>query len=221
MRKIWAMLVALLFSACGLLVLGSCGKGENFVACSYSCEGGAVIDLQIDVTDRMVEIGISEDDRIHVGFFESEKEYYEISETDGTLTIELILDKCWTDFIGTKPNARYRKIFLKLPENTLQGLSVKTTNADVKIERASVRESIFLDVNGGNISFERLSAGREIRLTGKNGNIDGFVVGGWDDFAISCQIKKGESNLPEKKEGGEKRLLVDCNNGDVEIGFIV
>ena len=220
MRKILTVLAAFMFSVCGMFILSSCGGEKNFVADSYSCEGSSVTDMRIDVADREIDIGKSEDDKIYVDFFESEKEYYDIAHVDGTLTIRLVLDKEWTDFIGTKPNAQYRRIFVKLPENIIKDLVVKTTNADVNMQPTVISDSLSLNVNGGNITFDTLFAGNNIDLTVKNGNINGSIVGGWDDFAISCQIKKGESNLPENKESGDKRLSVNCNNGDVLIDFI-
>ena len=220
MRKIVTILVALLFSVYGMFVFSSCSGEENFVADGYSCDSSAVTNIRIDVADRMIDIGKSKDDKIYINFFESEKEYYDIVNVDGTLTIQLISDKEWTDFIGTKPEAQYRQISVQLPENVVSDLFVKTTNADVNMQPTIVNNSLLLDVNGGNISFDLLSAGSNIDLTVKNGNISGSVVGGWDDFAISCQIKKGESNLPEHKEGGDKRLSVNCNNGNVAIDFI-
>lgn len=39
-------------------------------------------------------------------------------------------------------------------------------------------------------------------------------------FQFDLKSKKGESNLPENIEGGEKTLTVSSNNGDVEIGFV-
>lgn len=33
-------------------------------------------------------------------------------------------------------------------------------------------------------------------------------------------MKKGESNLPVNKDGGEKTLVVSGNNGDVNIEFV-
>lgn len=220
MRKIWTVLAAFMFSVCGIFILSSCGGEENFVADSYSCEGSTVTDMRIDVADREIDIGKSEDDKIYVDFFESEKEYYDIAHVDGTLTIRLVSDKEWTDFIGTKIDVQYRRIFVKLPENIIKDLVVKTTNADVNMQPTVISDSLSLNVNGGNITFDTLFAGNNIDLTVKNGNINGSIVGGWDDFAISCQIKKGESNLPENKESGDKRLSVNCNNGDVLIDFI-
>lgn len=38
-------------------------------------------------------------------------------------------------------------------------------------------------------------------------------------FAIQSEVKKGKSNLPDNKDGGEKTLNVSSNNGDVTIEF--
>lgn len=45
------------------------------------------------------------------------------------------------------------------------------------------------------------------------------MVGSYDDYAMSSHAKKGKNNLPELKEGGEKRLSVKTNNGDIQIDF--
>ncbi len=57
-------------------------------------------------------------------------------------------------------------------------------------------------------------------MTAKNGNIAGTIIGGWDDFSISCNIKKGDCNLPASKEGGEKLFTASCNNGNINIEFV-
>ena len=37
---------------------------------------------------------------------------------------------------------------------------------------------------------------------------------------VNLEIKKGESNLPNNKDSGEKTLNVSSNNGDVNIEFV-
>ena len=217
MRKFWTVLAAVLASAVTLLSLSACGGNETFAPGSYSCEGAAVAEIRLDLSDREVAIERSQDGKIYIDYFTSDKEYYDIAVEDETLSVSLVSNKDWTDYIGTKPDARFRLITLRLPDTLFTSLEVKTTNANVHISPAAF-ESVAVDVNGGDIAFEELSAG-SISLSAKNGNIVGSVLGGWDDFAITCRIKKGESNLPEHKEGGEKTLTVDCNNGDVDISF--
>ena len=74
--------------------------------------------------------------------------------------------------------------------------------------------SVVIDVED-----REVSVGVSVGLTAKDGNISGTLAGGWDDFSISCETKKGECNLPESKPGGAKSLTVQCNNGDVNIAF--
>ena len=69
------------------------------------------------------------------------------------------------------------------------------------------------------MEFEKLSAGKTITLSAKDADITGSVIGGWDDFTIKVTIKKGESNLVDK-DGGEKLLTVNCNNGNINIDLI-
>ena len=78
-------------------------------------------------------------------------------------------------------------------------------------------QNVSLTVNGGDLSFGKIAAGSSVTLNAKNGNITGTSLGSWDDYAIACNVKKGECSLPENKTGGSKTLSVDCNNGDVAV----
>ena len=83
----------------------------------------------------------------------------------------------------------------------------------------AVTGSISISSNGGDIAFETLDVGNALTLSAKNGDISGTIAGSYDDFTIQSEIKKGESNLPNNKDGGEKTLHVSSNNGDVNIEF--
>ena len=219
MKKILAALTACTVFAVLLAAVG-CSGGETFEAKRYSSGEDSVKSVTIDVTDREVEIITSADGQVHIDYSESEQEFYSIRlSEDGDLTMTLETDKDWTDFIGTKPAAQYRKITLAVPSG-LSDLTIKTTNETIGISTLNVQNAVLLDCNGGSVEFAQLSVGRSLDVTAKNGNITGSVLGGWDDFSIACEIKKGESNLPERKEGGEKSLTVNCNNGDIDIRFI-
>lgn len=210
-------------AACAVLALcmTGCSSQQTFEEGSYSSAGEEVRAVTVDVSDREVLIGASADGQVRIEYSESEKEYYDISlSQEGELTMTLVLDKQWTDFIGTKPAIEDRTIRLYLPDGLLSSLKVTTTNEAVVLSPLSVAGSVALDSNGGDVRFERVLVGLGASFTAKNGNIVGSLVGGWDDFSISCTVKKGESNLPESKPGGEKSLAVDCNNGDVAIEFV-
>lgn len=210
-------------AACAVLALcmTGCSSQQTFEEGSYSSAGEEVRAVTVDVSDREVLIGASADGQVRIEYSESEKEYYDISlSEEGELTMTLVFNRQWTDFIGTKPAIEDRTIRLYLPDGLLSSLKVTTTNEAVVLSPLSVAGSVALDSNGGDVRFDSVLVGTEASFTAKNGNIAGSLVGGWDDFAISCTVKKGESNLPESKPGGEKSLAVDCNNGDVAIEFV-
>lgn len=193
---------------------------ENSSEKNNIVDGAEVSGIEIDVRDRKIEVSLSDDDQIHIAYFESDKTLYNISVSDDKLlTMVVADDKEWKDYIGSNSEANARKISVQVPDGFLSTLTLKTTNEDVVLPALTVTGDIVLDVSGGNIVFEELSVGNSLNVTVKNGNITGNIIGGWDDFAITYDIKKGESNLPEHKDGGEKSLQVSANNGDVNIEF--
>lgn len=176
--------------------------------------------VSIDVRDRMIEVSPSEDSRVHIDGFESGKERYDVAVSDdGTLTMIIAENKEWSDYIGVKAPFDARKITLKVPDMDLDSLSIFTTNEDITLAPVSVG-NVTLGSNGGNILFDRLNTDSSVTLNAKNGNIDGTLVGGYDDYSVSCDVKKGESNLPTEKENGAKKLIVSINNGDIDVNFV-
>ena len=216
MKKIFVLMtacIALVFS------LSGCSSQQTFTAREESFDAAGISSVVIDVEDREVSVGVSDDGKIHIDCSESEKEFYEIRSEEGVLTMSLLYDKEWTDFIGVKPSDEVRKISVAVPDQMLSDLKVVTTNEKICLDTLSFTGSVSLDGNGGDVSFGTLSVGVAVGLTAKDGNISGTLAGGWDDFSISCETKKGECNLPESKPGGAKSLTVQCNNGDVNIAF--
>lgn len=219
MKKYIILSFLLVFTMSFTLV--GCSNTQVFNAKTYSVAQNDVSSINIDVIDRNVEVVISEDNQIHIDYFESEKEFFNISVSDNeVLTMKFKNEKKWSDFVGKKPSAENRKITIKIPNALLNNLSIKTTNENIKIVSISVLKNITLDVNNGNIELEKVGVGDTINLIAKNGNISGSIIGSYDTFSIDCQIKKGESNLPTSKNDGEKFVKANCNNGNINIDFI-
>ncbi len=218
MKKIISFVLCLVL---GSFVLAGCSNSsEPFEEKSYTPDT-QVHEINLDVQDREIEVSLSEDEQVHIQYSENSKEYYDISVSDeNVLTMTSASDKDWTDYIGGKSSAEDRKISLQIPDALLGTLTLSTTNEDITLSALSVTGSINISSNGGNIAFESLDVGRALTLNVKNGDISGAIVGSYDDFAIQSEIKKGESNLPDKKDDGEKTLNVSCNNGDVNIEFV-
>ena len=164
---------------------------------------------------------LSGDGQFHIDYAESAKEFYDISVSEsGVLTMVQKSDKEWTDYIGGSKSAGADQITIQIPDTTLSTLSLCTTKEDIALPALTVTDQVTLSTNGGDISFDTLSAANEITLENKNGDITGTIAGSWDEYAITCTIKKGESSLPDEKNGGSKTLTAVNNNGDIDIEFI-
>ncbi len=214
----------ILFAWClvlgGFVLAGCSNSNESFEEKSYTPDT-QINEINLDVRDREIEVSISENDQIHIAYFENSKETYDIMVSDeNVLTMTSANNKAWSDYIGGKPADENRKISLQIPDALLENLTLSTTNEDITLSTLSVTGSINISSNGGNIVFSNLDVGSALTLNVKNGNISGAIVGSYDDFAIQSEIKKGESNLPDRKNSGEKTLNVFSNNGDVNIEFV-
>lgn len=202
-----------------VMVFPGCSPNYDFSATSYSSGGDIIEHISLDVRDRIVQIDVSTDNQVHIDYFDSNEEHLSISRSGTTLAASLRYDKDWTDYIGTKkPSSGDRKINIRIPDNQIYSLSVKTTNENITVNGVLVLDSMTLNSNGGDVVCNRAGAGKSIHLTSKNGSIRGTVAGSIDDFSISYSIKKGSSNLREKS-GGTKKLYAECNNGDIDLRF--
>lgn len=204
----------------GITVLTGCDdKGESFKREVYTVDSELIKKIEINVQDRLIEVSSSDDNQIHIDYSQNSKEYYNISVSDDHLVMTADNSKEWTDYIGVKPSEENRIISLRIPDKLLDTLILSTTNEDIKLGELSAVGNISVSVSGGNISFEKLDADDSITLISKNGNISGLIIGSYDDFDITCETKKGKSNLPSDKQGGSKILKVSNNNGDTDIEF--
>ena len=218
MKKIISLALCLVLSS--FLLAGCSDNSEPFEEKSYTPDT-QIREINLDVEDREIEVSLSEDEQVHIQYSENSKEYYDISVSDeNVLSMVSASDKEWTDYVGGKPSAEDRKIVLQIPDALLDTLTLSTTNEDISLPALDVTNSISISSNGGNITFETLDVGSSLTLNAKNGDISGTVAGSYDDFAIQTEIKKGESNLPDSKDGGEKTLNVSNNNGNINIEFV-
>lgn len=219
MKKLIITLFCLSLSAA--MFAGCSSQDQAFTQKSYTAKAEEVGSIQIQADDRKIEIRPSQDGDVHIGYQESEKEFYRIELSDDkTLVMSREENKEWTDFIGAKPAEENRTITLEIPEEGLKSLDISVSNEDIVLPAMSFSENVFLNVNNGNIQVDGVYVGKGISLETKNGNISGTVIGGYDDFSISSEARKGDCNLPASKEGGEKSLTAFANNGDIQLELV-
>ena len=160
-----------------------------------------------------------------------------LTASDEEINVVMGLDMGGDDYI-TKPfklNELISRIKAILRRSTqfskadsvLEANGIKVDTAERLVWKSGVlleltlTGSIDISTNDGNITFESLDVGNTLTLTVKNGDISGMIGGRYEDFVIQSEVKKGDSSLPKHKDIGKKTLKVLCNNGDVDVTFVV
>lgn len=201
---------AILFAAVSFGLAGSlsgCASDENFTAQQYVAEG-EVVSLSVDVSDRAVKLMPSEDGKLRIDYYESEKTSYDISlSEEGVLSVTLDLDQSWTDFVGVQPAAEYRTVCVYLPQE-LTDVSVSTINEAISATGTIAAQNVSMSVNGGDLSFEKIAAEKSVTLNAKNGNITGTVL--WEAGTITrspATSKRARVRSSGARRGGARRFL--------------
>ena len=159
MKKITAILFFVILAAA--LSLAGCSDNNTFTEKSYASGDEPIEKISIDVADRELEVSASEDDRVHIDYFDSETEFLHITVTEGNeLLVKLEYNKNWTDFIGVKQSGEYRKIQIRVPDNLISAFSATTTNENIQLSPLSFTDNISLNANGGDIVCEKINAGK-------------------------------------------------------------
>ena len=131
---------------------------------------------------------------MRVAYYESEKRGLSIVLDGGTLTVTS--DGAGAS-LGVLPEVSYRTVKVYLPAG-LASISLTTTGESVALSDISAGE-VALDVNGGDVSFERLAVGVSLGVTVKNGNIAGSLLGGWDDLPSPVPSRRGRAICPNAR----------------------
>jgi len=204
-----------------VILAGCSSEPITYEEKSYVTSATEVDTLTIDVKDRKIELFQSEDEKIHISYNESEKEFYKIDLSDGKeLSMVYASHKEWDDYIGGKAAQENRTIQVWIPDTSIENLILKTSNEAIELPPLSFAGAVNIKINNGNIQLDKLNAGTTVTLETKNGDISGSIVGSYDDFTIVSEAKKGESNLPANKSKGDKTLNVSTNNGNINLELV-
>ena len=96
-----------------------CSNGGTFSEKNYLSENGQIRSIIIDVADRELNIGLSSDGQISVNYFDSEKQYLEISVSESNELVNAWLRQELDGFFRVKPDKKYRGITVLVPETCL------------------------------------------------------------------------------------------------------
>lgn len=221
MKKFMQILTsALMLTATMAFVSGCSNQTSGAVEQQFSAVSSDVAEINIAVKDRAIEILPSSDGEIHITYFESDKEFYEIAVNENkVLTMQSASDKELSDYFGLSDDS-VRSILLEVPNPLPCNLVISSTKNDIVLPEIVVEGGVDIQMNDGAIALDHITVQGDISLNAKNGNISGSLIGSYEDYSIQANAHKGDSNLPEHKAEGTNALTVNTNNGDIDIEFI-
>ena len=214
--------LGLVLSFCGVAAAGfdfeKLGTQLEYEQRTFSAQPQGVSALSISVTNEPVRIIPSQDGQIHITYWETEFDHYNVTQEGGLISCNYWDSRAWYDHIMVL-NFSFtpHEVTVALPEGVTLKASVRNVNGPVEAEGVTLNTLSASTVNG-RISLRDVQAQGEISLVNTNGGIDGSAVRAG---AFTATTQNGPVDLAglESGEGAAARSvngpvsLVDCRVG--------
>lgn len=196
-----------------------------------SCEFSEKIeDISVALDTADLVFVPSNDSKIRVTCYEAENQKHSVSVKDGALVVELSDARKWYEYIGINfdspkitvalPADEYGEIEIKVSTGIVkldgvrcEKLTSKGSTGDVFMKDVIVGESIFVERDTGDISFDACDA-REIFAKTETGDIKGSLL---SDKVFVAETDTGKISVPKNGNGGRCELTTDTGNIKIEI----
>ncbi len=160
--KIWLIIATILIVLGGILfVIGMTGKKWDFSKLStekyetnFSLVSEEFKHISIKVETADISLVPVEDNICKVVFYEHEKVKHLATVNDETLTISVVDQRQWYDYIGISVSSP--KIIIYLPEKDYASLNIKGTTGNVEILNDIRTENVDISISTGSITLQNL-----------------------------------------------------------------
>ena len=78
--------------------------------------------------------------------------------------------------------------------------------------------SLTAETSSGDVLLER-SQGEDLRVTTVSGDVELCLFGAAGDYAVSTATASGRVSVPSGAAGGEKRVEITTNSGDIDVSI--
>lgn len=176
-RKVSKLFVALMalgviISICGLAMIGfdvrKLGSHEPYEDKHYDAQE---LNTSLVVEDEDVDFEIlpSTDEYMHFDYSENSEEYYEITESNNTLSIIKKTSYDWTDYI-LNWNYESIELIVYVPAGVNVTASIDISNGDIDISNIKAT-SIIAETENGHVDLENVNVINDVELDSENGKI--------------------------------------------------
>ena len=165
-RKTSSILFLLIITCMMLLTMTACSSNEYETNVHEINE--EVNSISIKTATAHIEFVPSDDGICKVVCYEEAKERHSIEVQNGTLTINVLNDKEWYDYIGF--NIDSPKITIYLPAAEYSSLVIEGSTGDIEISKDFVFKNIDVSLSTGDVKCYA-SADETIKIVTNTGNI--------------------------------------------------
>ena len=190
-----------------LLTMTSC-SAKNYETNTYEVkEAFNKILIKTDTAD--ITFLPSDDGKCKVICYEQEKKYHSVEVNNGTLTVKVIDENEWYDYIGI--NIDIPKITVYLPDALYDSIVIKESTGDICLERVSAL-SLDITLSTGNVTATDITC---------EGNVTvGVSTGEVNLCGLKCKnlISTGSTGkISMKNVIATEKISVERSTGDVTL----
>ncbi len=159
----------------------------TFIELEYSANRFSSFDF--DLENKRVNIYPSDDDMVHIEYYDSTLSWTTINEGDDELS--LIYDHEWYSGFAFSMFIRHRMYHtmdIYLPDHAYQEIVIHSTNGSFDIEDRLFAAKLELSTSNGTFDLENVDVQNDVSLSTSNGDIS------LDDVNITGDLEIGSSN---------------------------
>lgn len=164
--------------------------------------------ISVNVKTADIVFVASEKAKTEVVCYEQDNANHEVSVDNDTLTIKLVDERKWYEYIGI--NFRTPKITVYLPQGEYGNLTVSASTGDIDIKNLSA-ENINLTVTTGEIEAKSITCNGDFKTTVSTGEVELKDV--------SCKNLSSNGNTGDitlKDVIAEEKFAIERSTGDVK-----
>ena len=164
--------------------------------------------ISVNVKTADIVFVPSENAKAEVVCHEQDNAKHEVSVINDTLTIKLVDERKWYEYIGI--NFRTPKITVYLPQGEYGNLTISSSTGDINIENISA-ENINLTVSTGEIEAKSITCNGDFKTKVSTGEVE--------LKNISCKNLSSNGNtghISLKDVIAEEKLTIERSTGDIK-----
>ena len=204
------LLLFIVFSM-GLLTLTACSLSNYETNIHKINEEFDNISIKTDTAD--IAFVLSNDGMCRVACYEEAKISHSVEVQNGTLTVNVVNNKKWYDYIGV--NIDSPKITVYLPESEYSSLIIEESTGDIEISKDFGFNNIDISLSTGDIKYYA-SAAEAIKIATSTGDVFAESIS-----AGSLDITVSTGKVTVSSVTCEGDITVGVSTGDVYLTDIV